>query len=551
VDKINGTATIQIAPYETNPTAVISNNLINTSEQQGSYLSNDIPSYWGAGGVTAAKNFTEVKDKDNYFHIIDYTESESEARLKEILKFFIEAKNKLESESLGFSLDEGKKLPVEVYITNNLINSGVNVPAEAVRPDTTPWHAYWMAYYSYINMKPGYSDAEYQVITGHELFHIVQYVYGAYSFLDEEYGGYQYGWLNDGSSTWFEAKLSPLGKNYFSGKARTNSNFIYSPLEIDDGDKGYGASSFLTYLTDQSGYGDKLIYTIYEKIKNGEDNDTGTGALQAALGSSDTLSALFSEFAFKFISKTTGYANWPEPSPPPGGEFTIYPDAPPHISTLNPSALSAWNVKVNLPSGTIPSETYKLVVSLEGGNTFIDGAVYTRDTASSNWQSACEITPDGTCEIAQFYGNGKRLSANIILVNHQAEHPYDQDVPLTLTIEIKEVIKSIMGTWDVTKYDYLCQGFWSQTGELHIFDNGTYTMDLEESERGIADFAGTWELKQEPHITDNPRAYFYSNDVLQFIGTVNETYNEISCDPCIMPASIIVCMRANKILDTP
>ena len=206
---------------------------------------------------------------------------------------------------------------------------------------------------------------------------------------------------------------------------------------------------------------------------------------------------------------------------------------------------------MNLPSGTIPSETYKLVVSLEGGNTFIDGAVYTRDTDSSNWQSACEITPDGTCEIAQFYGNGKRLSANIILVNHQAEHPYDQDVPLTLTIEIKEMIKSITGKWDVTKYDYLCQGFWSQTGELRIFDNGTYTMDLEESEGTIADFEGTWELKQEPHITDNPRAYFYSNDVLKFIGTVNETYNEISCDPCIMPASIIVCMRANKISDTP
>ena len=67
--------------------------------------------------------------------------------------------------------------------------------------------------------------------------------------------------------------------------------------------------------------------------------------------------------------------------------------------------------------------------------------------------------------------------------------PYNnQGVPVTLNLEVKEEVKSIVGTWDVTKYDHLCQGFWSQTGELHIFSNGTYTIDLEESERGIADF---------------------------------------------------------------
>jgi hypothetical protein len=167
--------------------------------------------------------------------------------------------------------------------------------------------------------------------------------------------------------------------------------------------------------------------------------------------------------------------------------------------------------------------------------------------------------PEGDWSLLAFTPDHKRMF--IPCVNVSADQTTEVTIDITpiegcgttTTID-EEQLKSIVGTWDVTKYDHLCQGFWSQTGELHIFSNGTYTIDLEdleESERGIADFAGTWELKQEPHITDNPRAYFYSNDVLQFIGTVNETYNEISCDPCIMPASIIVCMRANKILDTP
>jgi len=456
-----------------------------------------------------------------------------------VLQFLNIAKDELES--LNFSLDKDKKLPMVVNITSNLNSLEDNVPAES----TLPSYPAWQAYYSYMKIKPGFNDNQYKVFIGHELFHIIQWINDAYSSVSTNY---QYLWLREASSTWFELKVTDEGKDFISEKARTNSTFIYAPLEKEDEDHGYGASSFLTYLTEQSEYGEELLFNIYQKIKNGEDNDIGTGALQSALGGSGKLSEHFRDFAFKFITKTTGHTNWPEPIPP-GGEIAIYPDAPPHISSTSLSALSAWNVKLKLPSGSIPSETYKLVATMEGGNTFITGAVYTRDAISSTWELACEFTPGGTCEITQFFGNGKRLSANVILVNRQAEYPYDQTVSVTLNLEIKEEIKSIVGTWDVTKYDNYCQEFWSQTGELHIFANGTYKMDLNEG--NIADFDGTWEIKQEPHITDNPRAYFYSNDVLKFIGTVNETYNVISCDPCIMPASIIVCVHAEKTSDTP
>ena len=537
VDRINGTATIHIFPYETNPAAVSSNNLIKPTGQQGSYRSNGQNAFIYGDLVLSGPFHPEVKD--DYFHIIDYTHSETIDHMIEINQFLHEAKEELEK-NLGFSFKKNG-WPVSVYITNNLDSKESNVPAETIRP---PYPQAWF-YNPYINLRPGFTNDQYQLFTGHELFHVLQYQYGAYSSVKYFY---QYLGLIEASSVWFEAKLSKEGKNYFSGRADANKTFIYSPLETDDEDHGYGASSFLTYLTDQSEYGDRFIVTIYQKIKGGEDNGTGTGALQAALGSSEKLSKLFADFAFKFISKTTRYAHWPEPGPPPGGEIQMGPDQQ-ETKPLNLSALSGWNLKVDPPSGFNPPESYKLVVSLEGGNQFIKGAVYTRDTATTTWQLACEFSPGETCEVASFFGNNEKYFANVILVNQQAEHPYDQVVPISLTLEVKEEIKSIVGTWDVTKYDYLCQGFFTQTGELHIYSNGTYKIDL--SDGNIADFEGTWELKQEPHITENPIAYFYSNNVLKFIGIVNETYNEINCQGCISPANIIVCVHADKISDIP
>jgi hypothetical protein len=279
-----------------------------------------------------------------------------------------------------------------------------------------------------------------------------------------------------------------------------------------------------------------------------KDKDTGIGALQAALGSSDELSEFFRDFAFKFISGTTEHTNWPEP-PPKGGEISLYPEMEPPKYTPDLSALSAWNVILNPPVFGSPDENYKLVVSLEGGNQFIKGAVYARDTASTTWQTPpCELSPDGTpCEVTQFFSLNRKRSANVILVNQQAESPYNQVVPVTLTLEVKEQLKSIVGTWNVTKYDFLCQGWEDniQTGGLHIFGDGTYTIALTKDS-----FGGKWELKKESALGGSLVAHFYSDsDEPKFQGFVNETYDEIHND--WLMTGPIVCVHAEKISDTP
>ncbi len=537
VDRMHGTATIQIDPSETYLSAAHSNNLIASLAQRGSFLSYGQGALVSFVGVLSPAELPHAQD--SYFFVVDFTGSYAIVGLPaQMLLFLNKAYDELKR--LNFSLDEGKKLPMAIYITNYLNSSEDNVPAEAVLPS----YPAYQAYYSYINVKPGFSDAEYKVFLGHELFHIIQGLYGAYSTFKFHY---QYLWLREASSTWFEVKVSDQGTNHFSDKARTNSTFIYAPLEKEDEDHGYGASAFLTYLTDRDEYGEGLIHAMYQKIKNEEDNHTGTGALQAALGGGEKLGELFGDFALQFISGTTGHANWPEPGPPPGGEMQMTPDQQDE-KQINLPALSAWNIQVNPPRGFNPLESYKLVVSLKGGNRFIKGAVYARATASSPWQSACEFAPDETCVIENFFGSGGKRSANVILVNRQAEHPYNQVVPVTLTLKVQEQVKSIVGTWDVTKYDYLCQGFYVQTGELHIYADGTYTMYL--SEGSIDDFEGTWFLKRESALGGDLMAHFYSNGEQKFQVFVNDTYDGIYND-WLMSGSAVVCVHAKKISDIP
>ncbi len=536
VDRINGTATIQIVPRETNPAAASSNILLNSPESQGSYLSNDLNTII-LGALTGARKPPQVID--DYFHVIDLTNNGT-LDLEKIKQPFHEAKDELED--LGFIFEERIK-PVEVRIIDSLHTKEDEAFAETFYPDCPKF------FDPHINILPGLSGDTFKIAAGHELFHILQFFYGAYRSDCLGFATtYRYKWLREASSVWFEKKVSETGGEYFSERAEAHKDFIYSALETEKITHGYGASSFLTYLTDE--YSDELILTIYQKIKNQEDNGTSTGALQAALGGSDRLSELFREFAFKFISKTTEHANWTEPYRP-DAEIDMGKDQK-TSQQQSLSALSAWNLKVNPKFPGFPLKDYTLEVSLEGGNQFITGAVYTRDgegESSGPWKLEFEFSPGETREVEHFY-NGRtweKCSANVILVNQQAEHPYNQVVPVTLHLKVKEKLKSIVGTWDVKKYDYLCQGFYAQTGDLFIYPDYTYKIDL--SEGNVEGFEGTWFLQKESALGGSLLAYFYSGDELKFRGFVNDTYDEITND-WFMTGSSIVCVHAEKISDT-
>jgi len=132
-------------------------------------------------------------------------------------------------------------------------------------------------------------------------------------------------------------------------------------------------------------------------------------------------------------------------------------------------------------------------------------------------------------------------------VHVSADQTTDITIVITPIDEVKEQLMSIVGTWNVTKYDYLCQGFYVQTGELFIYEDNTYKIDLNEG--NIEDFKGTWSLKKESALGGSLVAHFYSDSgEPKFQGFVNDTYDEIHND--WLMTGPIVCVHAEKISNT-
>ena len=154
--------------------------------------------------------------------------------------------------------------------------------------------------------------------------------------------------------------------------------------------------------------------------------------------------------------------------------------------------------------------------------------------------------PEGDWSFLAFTPEHK--ATYIPCVHVSADQTTDITIVITPIDEVKEQLKSIVGTWNVTKYDYLCQGFYVQTGELFIYEDNTYKIDLNEG--NIEDFEGTWSLKKESALGGSLVAHFYSaSGEPKFQGFVNETYDEIHND--WLMTGPIVCVHAEKTSDIP
>ena len=530
VDRINGVATIQITHNQDDGGLERIHGVEKLIGQQDESESGKVT----VGAVRADKSLLDLGD--DFFKVKDLTGTASLLYLDEILQYLNTAKYLIEditgTDGIGFNFNK-HDIPLVVNITTNIKNPKDN--GEAICP-------YWSPETSYINLKPNLEAPK--ISAGHELFHIIAYLYGAYKWLRDP-GNYGYVWIHEASAVWFETMLSE-DPNYFSAKASDTEEmqFIFHPLETEKARHGYGASSFLRYLTEKCGYGDALILTIFQTIQSPwVQGYYGTGALEEAVGGGTMLGGLFSDFAFKFITNTTGYSNWKEPEPLvtlPAVEAVEQPE----VYNVSLAALSAWNCKIIPPPFSTVSTIYKLTISLEikDQNTQqdIQAKVYTRDGDFSPWQSACEsLSPDKSCSIPNFYKKGSKRSANVILVNKKAETPYNQVANCTVTIRLTEQDTSVGGIWDVNYFDLWCMGN-PEKGTLEISEDGTYEMDLSKDQ-----FEGQWILEEDSIVGDRV-INFYRDGKGYFLAFVNETYDVMKNEGNIGSGNI-VCFLAYKI----
>jgi len=127
---------------------------------------------------------------------------------------------------------------------------------------------------------------EIQATAGHELFHLVQFLYEPQTSFSKATGvfGRPFFWLEEATSVWFEPTAVD-DSGYLPAIAKDNMAFIHTPLYFPESDgtqsHGYGASLFLRHLAQK--YGPQFIGEVWRRASPNNYSKTGAEALNEAL----------------------------------------------------------------------------------------------------------------------------------------------------------------------------------------------------------------------------------------------------------------------------
>lgn len=157
---------------------------------------------------------------------------------------------------------------------------------------------------------------EIQATAGHELFHLVQFLYEPQTSFSKATGvfGRPFFWLEEATSTWFEP-TAVAEPGYLPAIAKDNIAFIHTPLYFPESDNaqghGYGASLFLRYLTQT--YGPQLIGEVWRWASEKNYSKTGAEALNEALHTYNNLESSVSlewpSFLENYLTQPTQLAS--------------------------------------------------------------------------------------------------------------------------------------------------------------------------------------------------------------------------------------------------
>lgn len=299
---------------------------------------------------------------------------------------------------------------------------------------------------------------EMKVTLGHEFFHTLQYVYDPHWAAREAIFGSPFTWLYEASSTWFEGEMagsSTYSSVVFSQNLEYYRNGLEHGAEADAKNHGYGASSFLRFLT--SRYGNSLMTTIWSNVSAQSGTYSSTGAIATALTGKSTLSAEWQLFAEQYITGTTAFG-WNAPA---SSYKYVYDEKKPSTE-FNDDLYALSGVKILLDFTPLKTtKKYTLTVA-EGKNTFIKAYLYKSKT------KVAEFTDKYSFDVAP--GSGYVL----VVANSNDAAPYLTMTHLKIKLEGGPSIDSISpvkGPVD-TLVTINGSGFGTSTDTRAVYFNG-------------------------------------------------------------------------------
>jgi len=263
---------------------------------------------------------------------------------------------------------------------------------------------------------------------GHELFHMYQYQYGVRAHVFS----YSYLWLREACSMWLEPILLN-DVTYVPSVMLSNTGFMMTGLETNTNGTGYGAGTFLIWLTEKYDRGLVLEALNYVKANS---SVSGVGALEAVLAARrENLAREFLLFAREFYTGQTSHEDWRPPSIETTMLTRTFTKQTLTIDAMDFSA-NTLMTRLNPTTWPDPAPPHFLVVELPGGTpSYIQAAIYksvgpTLSVVPAGYASAGE-----PAEVANF-GVGSQRYVRVVLTNTQGEPPYTevQSVPVTMRL---------------------------------------------------------------------------------------------------------------------
>jgi hypothetical protein len=201
------------------------------------------------------------------------------AAVKELVKILEDQRQKIID--FGFSFGNVEKTEINLMTLNQ----------EPGKFMTSEWGGSYCTiqisnqyFYTYDLFTENYQNV--LATAGHELLHLAQYMMDPrYAYTKAKASGAVATlWMDEAASTWYET-LASGNPDYVPNNAEKFRFFFQTPLmgaSIEKSqDHGYGASSFLRFLTQK--YNDKLVVEIYKQLQKGTTTSTAAEALYNAL----------------------------------------------------------------------------------------------------------------------------------------------------------------------------------------------------------------------------------------------------------------------------
>lgn len=293
--------------------------------------------------------------------------------------------------------------------------------------------------FNYDKFKNASDFTDLKVTAGHELFHLMQFLYDPRNSYSQAKSQGAWLWMDEAVSTWFEHRMNLDPAFVPVTVTETNFNFILEPVETNTQGHGYGASMFLKYLVDQLGADTKIGDIVKMKA---DASALPADALLSAAGSG--IDAHWRAFLDEYMAGTLYPSAVPSPDQTAdlgksGSTYYVFNTSTADGTTFTWDAPDLSAKVYMIGANYAWTEETAIELKLQDASNNGQAIIYRYKQEPAVWEKLGVIANGET-----YSHDGKALAANserlvVLVSNGHAVSPYTGTTPISLSVNKKTV----------------------------------------------------------------------------------------------------------------